>query len=98
MRYSVWNYRARKYDYYDTPELQESTHVGAPPTPLLRSPMGATPDQAAWKLPVGARKIGSGASAQGKIASLGDDGTSLPSAPVLAGVGLLAYLLIKGKL
>ena len=101
MRYSVWNYRERRFDYYDAPGPQEGTHVGAPPQPLVRSPMGATPDQAAWKLPTGARKVGSGAQAHGKVASLGDTGTSLlgmlPPAPVSIGIGLAAYLLLRKK-
>lgn len=98
MRFSVWNYRSRAYDYYDAPAASDGTHVGAPPTPLVRGKLGATPDQAAWKLPVGATKVGSGSVAQGKVASLGDDsvlGISLPSAPVMIGVGIAAYLLLR---
>lgn len=99
MRFSVWNYRARQYDYYDAPGLQEGTHVGAPPTPLVRSPMGATPDQAAWRLPAGSVKVGSGAKAQGKVASLGDDGifSSVPSVPVMIGIGVALYAILKKR-
>lgn len=99
MRFSVWNYRERRFDYYDAAQRSEGTHVGAPPTPLLRGAIGATPDQAAWRLPAGAKKVGSGAVAQGKVASLGDDSIfgSLPSIPAMIGVGLAAYLILKKR-
>lgn len=78
MRYSVWNYGTRAYDYFESPDAP-ATHAGTPPVarrgllPLRNGEaLGATPDQAAWPLPKGARKVGAGVIPQGKIATLGD--------------------------
>jgi hypothetical protein len=76
MRYSVYNHTLRAYDYYDAPG-PGGTHAGSPPAPRSIGDLGAPPERAAWKLPVGARKAGSGALPQGRIASLGSDLPSL---------------------
>jgi len=89
MMYSVWNYGNRSYDYYQSDE-KGATHAATPPkargaleraTRVQSRDLGATPDQAAWPLPAGARKVGSGPRPQGKIASLGDASSG--------GIGLL---------
>jgi hypothetical protein len=63
--YSVWNNGA--FDYFETPEIGP-THAPARHT-RASSALGASPCQAAWKLPAGARRVGRGAEARGRIAS-----------------------------
>jgi hypothetical protein len=72
VRYSVWNNGTRSYDYYVAPGTPD-IHAGAPPR-VHGSALGATPEQAAWRLPFGSRRAGSGEMPQGRIASLGDAG------------------------
>lgn len=69
MTYSVWRPELGLYDYYETsPSLKDTT----PPKPSLsRSPFGLAPEEAAWKLPLGAKKVGSGKRAKGMIARNG---------------------------
>lgn len=69
MIYSVWNPRARRYDYYRTSEVG-TVHAGTPHH-IGGGQLGATPDEAAWPLPPGAVKIGSGELARGRVATLG---------------------------
>lgn len=68
MRYSVYNYDTRQYDYYEG-SGPSGTHAGSPPKTFMKSALGATPEQAAWKLPPNAVKVGSGAMPEGRIAS-----------------------------
>lgn len=96
MTYSVWNYRARRYDYYRAGG-PGPTHAGTPPTALVSSPLGQTPDQAAWKLPAGSVKIGAGEAAQGRIASLGDDTVIGGMLPWLAALGVAAYIFTRHR-
>jgi hypothetical protein len=93
MMYSVWNNARRAYDYYRGPATS-ATHAGAPPVTRGASELGATPDQAAWPLPAGAVKVGSGEFPQGKIASLGaaDGG---PNLILYAALALLAYRMFR---
>lgn len=93
MRYSVYRYPTRSYDYYEDSRTS-GTHAGAPPV-RGRSDLGATPDQVAWALPVGARKVGSGEFPIGRIATdgagsgLGD----LTESPMRLGmIALVAYV------
>jgi hypothetical protein len=94
MRYSVYDYTRRAYDYYDAPG-PGGTHAGSPalaPTPPRGDgAAGSAPDRAAWKLPSGARKVGTGESPQGRIASL--SGADLTSDPIrIVALAALAYL------
>lgn len=74
-RYSVYDYTRRAYDYYEAPGA-DGTHAGSPPKPRETGDIGAEPERASWRLPMGATKVGTGELPQGKIASLGaDDGT-----------------------
>lgn len=73
--YSVWNYAKGAYDYYQGPP-SGTTHAGTPPRARGKTQVGSTPEQAAWPLPVGAKKVGSGVNPQGRIASLGDVSSS----------------------
>lgn len=95
MRYSVWNSETRAYDYYEA-QGDAGIHAGAPPR-AASSSLGATPDQAAWPLPEGARRVGAGEMPQGRIASL--DGGSfqldIPQALFWGSFGYLLYRMFK---
>ena len=87
MKYSVYDYTRRAYDYYEAPG-PPGTHAGSPPVVRAMGGLGTSPESAVWRLPVGARKVGTGEFPQGKIASLsGADGLSDP-------VHLVAYAVI----
>lgn len=68
MIYSVWNQARGAYDYFQDAEVQNGANAPAPKH-LRERQLGTPPDQAAWPLPVGARMIGSGEVARGRIAS-----------------------------
>lgn len=87
--WSIWNYATKRYDYYEGGQAT-GTHAGTPPSSMIGSQMGATPDQAAWRLPTGARKIGVGTVARGRVASLGDDGFDLPPLAIPIALGAVA--------
>lgn len=93
--YSVYDYNTRRYSYYQG-SGPGGTHAGAPPISGLVSRAGATVDQAAWKLPMDAKKIGEGDLPKGRIASRGGS-ISLSDfgggdAAKLGMLGLAAYL------
>jgi len=90
MKYSVYDYTRRAYDYYEAPG-PGGTHAGSPPLARTLNENGSAPEQASWKLPLGARKIGSGERPQGKIASM--SGADLASDPLRLGIyAILVYL------
>jgi len=93
MIYSVWNYGTRQYDYYKA-GVAGPIHAGTAPKAIVSSPLGATPEQAAWPVPVGAVKVGSGTQARGRIASFGDVSTTssmmIPLVAIVASVYFLA--------
>jgi len=68
MLYSILNRKSRRYDYYETGEA-EPWHAPPPPPAKAPSALGAVPEQAAWPLPAGARYVGNGETAQGRIAT-----------------------------
>lgn len=68
MIYSVYNYATRKYDYYTAP-TKATPHAPAPPRALGVGELGATPDEAAWPLPIGAKRVGVGINPKGRIAT-----------------------------
>jgi hypothetical protein len=89
-RYSVYDYTRHAYDYYEAPG-PGGTHAGSPPKPSSIADLGASPERASWKLPVGAHKVGSGAVPQGRIASLdGADAVSDPTTLIVFAVA--AYI------
>jgi hypothetical protein len=68
--YSVYDWNRQVYDYYQG-SGPKGTHAGSPPKAYFKSALGATPEQAAWKLPGDAVKVGSGVLPRGRIASTG---------------------------
>ena len=94
MLYSVWNQGRRCFDYYEAPGVEGKANVEKP-THLRGRTLGSTPTQAAWPLPTGAKLVGSGAHARGRI---GVGATELGGDMVWLKVGLLcfsAYLVWK---
>lgn len=85
MRYSVYDYTRRAYDYYDAPG-PGGTHADSPPALAPLGSVGASPERASWRLPPSARHVGQGELPQGRIASL--SGADLTDGPVR----LLAYV------
>lgn len=105
--YSVWNPGTRMFDYYQTSEMATVSNVEKPPHLQART-LGATVEQACWRLPTDARYTGSGEQAVGKIAlpasrALGDSepsgDLSLAKGVLLACAGALAvkYLLPRSR-
>lgn len=94
MIYSVYNYGARSYDYYDDGK-PSGTHAGAPPI-ISMGGIGETPEAAAWRVPVGAKKIGSGDLPRGRVASLGGDpGSDLPRLGIAIGLAYVAWRVFR---
>jgi hypothetical protein len=103
MKYSVYDYTRRVYDYYDAPG-PGGTHAGSPPKASaervgdgVTGDLGVSPMRASWKLPMGAARVGSGELPQGRIASLdGSDGeVSTKKLLVYAALGYLAWKVIR---
>jgi hypothetical protein len=96
MKLSVWNNATRRYDYYQS-SGDTGIHAGAPPR-ANSFELGATPEQAAWPLPPGAVKVGSGDLPEGRIASR-EAGQGfkfdLPSSIVYAAIGYVLWRMIK---
>lgn len=100
MVFSVYNYATRQYDYYRGGK-PTGTHAGSPPISWGRHALGATPEQASWRVPAGAVKIGSGELPQGRIATqramgLGDVELGGTSTWLLLGaLGFLAWKVLR---
>ena len=96
MRYSVYDYTRHAYDYYEG-SGPGGTHAGSPPKPSAVGEIGAAPDRASWRLPAGARKVGSGEMPQGRIASLGGaDAFSSPANVIMyAAIAYLAWSILR---
>lgn len=100
MMYSVWDHASRTYHYYQTPKRNGAT--SAPKPAHLRSArhskLGVAPERAAWPLPAGAKKVGSGKYPKGMIAGthsgLGILPVDLTPANVVV-LGALGYLFVK---
>jgi hypothetical protein len=66
--YSVWNQGAGRFDYFE--DGVPNAKANAPkPSHLVSRELGSTVDQAAWPLPAGARRTGSGSVAIGRVAT-----------------------------
>jgi len=89
-RYSVYDYTRHAYDYYEGPG-PGGTHAGSPTSPRAVGDLGSAPGSASWKLPMGARKVGSGEMPQGRIASL-DGADELSNPTTLLALAALAYV------
>lgn len=70
MIFSVYNIDTKRYDYLEG-RGPSGTHAGPPPITLGRSPLGATPEQAAWRVPAGTVKVGEGELPKGRVAGRG---------------------------
>jgi hypothetical protein len=98
--YSVWNQRARAYDYYET---LGATPVAVPSPSHLRpgAKLGIAPERAGWPRPGSARLVGRGAYARGVVA-MGDDGNpdaklSTTSKILYAAIGIPLALWLVSK-
>ena len=67
--YSVWSFRDKHYAYYQAPELRAR---GAVPH-RFRPPLGDPPELLMPRIPTGAKLVGYGQCALGRIAQLPDD-------------------------
>lgn len=97
MIYSVYDHDRKVYDYYEGPG-PSGTHATAPPSPLAQSQLGATVEQGAWKVPPGAKKIGSGDMPIGRVAAMGGLGDLVIGGQTvsrLAIIGVIAYFAWK---
>lgn len=96
--YSTYDYDSRTYTYWSAPG-PAGTHAGAPPAPSFRSAIGAVPEAAAWKLPWGAKKVGTGMFPKGRIATssaaLGDLTADLPRLGLFVGAAYIAWRLLR---
>jgi hypothetical protein len=92
MIFSVYHHGAKRYDYYEDGRT-EGTHAGAP-TILATGKIGVIPEAAAWRLPLTAKKIGSGEIPRGRIASRGGGPLAgIELAPTTVAIGaVLGYL------
>lgn len=107
MLYSVWNQGRGGFDYFEDGRLEDKANVPKPA--IAARPLGSTVDQAGWPLPAGARRVGFGADAIGRVAvrrsglALGD----ASDAAVTSGLGKAvlwflggavgAHYLLRGK-
>lgn len=66
MIYSVYDPSKHLYDYFEGPG-PKGTHAGSPKA-RRKTALGASPEAAAWPLPVAAVKIGEGEMPRGRIA------------------------------
>lgn len=76
MTYSVWDHAARQYDYYQSPERSQATSAPKPDH-LRGKALGLAPEDAAWPLPAGSRKVGTGKHPVGFIASRESQGLGI---------------------
>lgn len=90
--YSVLNQKTRAYDYYESGET-EPWHAPAPPRSRGASALGAIPEDAAWPLPSGAKKVGEGMTARGRIAVARAGGMGLGDVePAIMAAGAIALM------
>jgi hypothetical protein len=96
--FSVWNPASRAFDYYQSPGQSSGAHAPKPPRAFGARTIGATVDQAAWRLPPGSVKVGAGVSPRGRIASLGSIGDdTLLLAPMVGLAAIIGVYLITRK-
>jgi hypothetical protein len=106
VRFSVWNPGTAQFDYFETPELAQSSNAEKP-SHLTSRTLGSTVEQAAWPLPAAAVPAGSGPHAEGRVAvhrgaaalAGDDDGLSLVKMGLLLAAGALGvkYLLPRRR-
>lgn len=76
MIYSIWDHAKRAYDYYEAPGPDAATSSPRPGH-LRNDRLGAVPEEAAWPLPAGARRVGAGKYPRGMVASRSSGGGPL---------------------
>lgn len=82
-RFSTWNESRQNWDYWN------AAHDSEPPTPPTGpNGLGVPPEDAAVRLPLGARHVGTGSQALGRVA---ERGVNLGSLARLAVIGLAIY-------
>lgn len=96
MIYSVWNQAAGHYDHYEDNAPDDRANAPAPRHLGRSDTLGLTPEEAAWPLPLGARKVGSGPTAMGRIARLRGTSTASSLSGFEVPVPLLALAAIWG--
>ena len=103
MIYSVWNQGKGVYDYFQTPDVQEVANAPKPKHLKMRQ-LGMSPAHAAWPLPSGAKLIGSGEFARGRMAisessrGMGSFGIEdLIFNPTYIAIGIAAFLWWKWR-
>lgn len=90
MIYSVWDHGDRLYKYYETKEKSAATSAPSPKH-IRSSRLGASPEDAAWPLPAGARLVGRGKYPKGYIASTSSGGNALGILPALTPNNVILY-------
>lgn len=86
MTFSVWRPELRQYDYYE-----DGVRTAAFPSPRHLGGRVAA-DTAGWPLPPSARKIGSGPTVQGQVATSGVE-PGITNTCLYIGLGVLGYAL-----
>jgi hypothetical protein len=99
MIYSVWNQRKRAYDYYETSAALPKANA---PKPSIKNggELGVSVYKAAWKVPAGAKFVGSGDRARGHVANKGLGGFDFnisTGAMVVGGLALLWWFTRKKR-
>lgn len=105
MIYSVYNYATKLYTYYEFAH-KIGAHAPKPPRgPAVKPGMGVLPEQAAWSVPFGAKRVGEGPIPRGRVAAsstglgMGMGGiTDTSNLLGLAALGYIGWLVYKKKL
>jgi hypothetical protein len=103
MIYSVWDADSQLYDYYKVGEAHNDD--GPTPRPRGGCQIGYAPNEASWKLPTSAVKVGRGDVAKGAVVHLAPKGglalsgiEELATNPlVLIGLGAVGFYLLRRR-
>ena len=78
MIYSVWNQAEKRYDYFANGAKNGKVHAPSPKHIRSGSKLGATAVSSAWRLPTGAKLVGHGDIAKGRVAIAGAQDFGIP--------------------
>ena len=97
MIYSVFNWDDGKFDYFADKTPNEAAPQPEKYFPKKSSKIGHDPTEVLTKVPTGAKRIGRGDTARGRLASLGEVSLRSPVIPLLlvSGVALLIWKFSK---